>query len=143
MFFLTLAAANGMDRRAPLLLLVSAHGGDKSALPGLDPRRRGGFFCRTVKLLAGAGDLSLIAKRPITERRDWLQQVAPECGQSIVDPRRNYRKHRARDQSVALEPAQGQGQHALRDAADRAPQFIESQRAAAELGDDKHRPFVA
>src|SRR5437588_8496313 len=143
MFSSPLIPPKETGRRAPMLLLVSARGGDKPALPGFEPRRRGGFFCRAVKLLARAGDLCLIAKCPIAERRDWFQQIAPERGQSIVDAWRNYRKHRARDQSVALEPAQGQGQHALRDATDRTPQFIEPQGTAAELGDHKHRPFVA
>src|SRR5271169_5176622 len=112
------------------LLLVSAGGLDKPALPRpmlrFLPCGRGGLFRRAIELFAGAGDLCLVADRPIAKRRDRRQQVAPERREFIIDPRRNRREHRAGDEAIAFEPAQGQGQHALRNAADRAAQLIET-----------------
>jgi DNA polymerase III alpha subunit len=82
-----------------------------------------------VELFARAGDFFLVTDRPIAERRDRLQQIAPERGKLVIDPWRNRRENRAGDQAVAFEPAQCQGQHALRDTADRAAQFVKTQRA--------------
>src|ERR1051325_7830670 len=45
--------------------LVSARGGDKPAVAGLAPRRHGARFRAAVELVAGAGDLGLVAQRPV------------------------------------------------------------------------------
>ena len=69
-----------MGRRYPLQLLVSVRRRDKPAVTGLAPRRRNGFFRRAVELVAGAGDLGLVAQRPVAERGDRMQQIASERG---------------------------------------------------------------
>src|SRR3984957_18685096 len=98
---------------------------------------------RAVELLPGAGDFRLIAGGPLPERRDRLQQIAAERGERIIDPRRGGREHGARGQAVALEPTQGQRQHALGNAADRAPQLIEAHRTGTEPRHHQDRPLVA
>src|SRR5436190_19875272 len=127
--------------------LVSARGGDKPAVAGLAPRRHGAAFgdafSRAVELVAGAGDLGLVAQRPVAKRGDRLQQIAPEGGQGIFNARRNGGKHGAGNEAVALQATQSQGQHPLRDAADRTAQFVKSQRTAAEPRHHQNRPFVA
>jgi hypothetical protein len=50
-----------MGRYCPPLLLISARRRDKPAVASLAPRRRSGPFCHSVELLAGAGDLGLVA----------------------------------------------------------------------------------
>ena len=57
-----------MGWRYPLQLLVSVRRRDKPAVTGVAPRWRNGFFRRAVELVAGAGDLGLIAQRPVAER---------------------------------------------------------------------------
>src|SRR5438874_2681186 len=108
--------------------LVSARGGDKPAVAGLAPRRHGAAFgdafSRAVELVAGAGDLGLVAQRPVPKRGDRLQQIAPEGRQGIFNARRNGGKHGAGNEAVALQATQSQGQHPLRDAADRTAQFV-------------------
>src|SRR6516225_1471110 len=127
----------------PPQLLVSARRCDKPALAGLAPLRRGGGFGAAVELVAGADDLGLVAQRPISKRRNRLQQIASERGQAIFDPRRNGGEDGAGDQTVAFEPAQRQRQHALRNAADRTAQFVKAQRPAAEPRHHQNRPLVA
>src|SRR5262249_60233607 len=46
-------------------------------------------------------------------------------------------------EAVALEPAQREGKHSLRDAAECAAQLAEPLRALAEHAHHEHRPFVA
>src|SRR5262249_36551974 len=124
-------------------LLVSARRRDKPALAGIAPLRRGDGFGGAVELVAGAGDLGLVAQRPIAKRRDRLQQIASERGQAIFDPRRNGGEDGAGDQPVPFEPAQRQRQHALRNAANRPAQFVKAQRPAAEPRHHKNGPLVA
>jgi len=88
-------------------------------------------------------DLRLMIRRPFAQRFDRLPQAASEIGQFVIHARRNGREHRARHQAVALEPAQRQGQHPLRDAADHALDLVEAARAASEQHDDEHAPFIA
>src|SRR5258708_18756922 len=80
---------------------------------------------------------------PYCARFDRLPPAAAEIGQFVIHARRNGREHRARHQAVALEPAQRQGQHPLRDAADHALDLVEAARAASEQHDDEHAPFIA
>src|ERR1700726_3658954 len=81
--------------------------------------------------------------RPFAERLHRLPQPAAEIGQFVIDPGGNGREHGAGDQAVALEPAQRQGQHPLRNAADHALDLVKASRPVAEQHDDEHAPFVA
>ena len=83
--------------------------------------------------------LSAQALRPMT----GSSSERPSARQLVVDARRNGRKHRAGDQAVALQAAQSQSQHALRNAADLALEFIEAHGTRAQAADDQNRPFVA
>ena len=119
-------------------------------LAGRLERHGGGLVSLTLTLLVArvetrprALDLRQVLERPFAERLHRLRQPAAEFGEFIVDPRRNGRKHGARDQPVALQPAQGQGQHPLRDAADLALQLIEAHRPVDQHHDHQHAPFVA
>jgi hypothetical protein len=96
-----------------------------------------------IKIVPRALDLRQMRERPFAERHHWHREPAPEIGQLVIDPRRDGRKHRARHQAVALQPAQGQRQHPLRDAVDHALQLIEAARSVAQQHDDQHAPFVA
>src|SRR6266404_3314960 len=64
-------------------------------------------------------------------------------GQLVIDARRDGRRDRAVDETVALEVAQGQREHALRYARDLAAKLVEALRALAERADDEHGPLVA
>src|SRR5215471_16035509 len=66
-----------------------------------------------------------------------------ELRQRVVDPWRNGREDRARHQAVPLQRSQGQGQHPLRNAAERTAQLVEPLGAVAQRADHQHRPFVA
>ena len=63
---------------------------------------------------------------PIRQAAHRHEQRVPERSKLVVDARRNGRKHRARDETVTLEPPERQGQHALRDAAERVVELVES-----------------
>src|SRR5215469_3972114 len=63
--------------------------------------------------------------------------------QRVVDPWRNGRKDRARHQAVPLQTSERQGQHPLRNAAERTAQLVEPFGAVAQRADHQHRPFVA
>jgi len=66
-----------------------------------------------------------------------------ELRQRVVDAGRNGGEHRARDQAVTLQRPQRQGQHPLRNAAERAADLVEPLWPVAERAHDQHRPFVA
>src|SRR6202163_2688026 len=85
-----------------------------------------------VELRARAFDFRPMFVRPFAQRFDRLPQPAAEIGQLIIDPRRNGREYGAGDQAVALQAAQRQGQHPLRDAADHALDLVEAARATSE-----------
>src|SRR6267378_3682669 len=88
-------------------------------------------------------DLGLMIRGPFAQRFHRLPQPASEIGQFVVDPRRNGREYGAGDQTVALQSAQRQGQHPLRDAADHALDLVEAPRDTSEHHDDEHAPLVA
>src|SRR5262249_45642454 len=81
--------------------------------------------------------------RPVAEGGHRLQQIAPERGQAVFDPRRNGGKYAARNQPVTFEATQCQRQHALGNAADRPAQFVKPQRSAAKPRHHQNRPLVA
>ena len=84
-----------------------------------------------------------MVERPKLERVDRWNQRAAKVGQLIIDARRDARGDGAADEAVALEVAQSERQHALRDGGDLAPQLVEAPTAGAERRDDEHGPFVA
>src|SRR5829696_2096463 len=96
-----------------------------------------------VEATPGSLDCRLILTRPSTEATDRRQQRSSELSQFILDARRNRRKNGAAYKSVAFQPAQRQGQHALRDTAKRAAKLVETLRAVTERGHNQHRPLVA
>lgn len=61
-----------------------------------------------VEALPRFFDRVAIGNRPLPEARDRQQQRLAQRRQFVVDARRDRRKHCARDQAVALQPAQGQ-----------------------------------
>src|SRR5581483_10603868 len=142
-----------LDRRSdPARRYVGGGGAHRAA------RARAGRTARTARWRSGVADLSvvlpietrasildlgLVRHRPTSQRHYRLRQAAPEIGELVVDPWRNGRKYSPRDQSIALEPAQGQRQHPLRDAANHALDLVEALRAVAEHHDHEHAPFIA
>ena len=54
-----------------------------------------------------------------------------------------YRKNRPRHQPVPLEPAQGEGEHALGDAVHKPLDLVEALGPVAQEHDDQYAPFVA
>ena len=66
-----------------------------------------------------------------------------ELCQRVVDARRNGREDRARHQAVPLQRPQRQGQHPLRNAAERTAQLVEPLGAVPQRADHEHRPLVA
>src|SRR6516165_3509378 len=110
MVFLTLAAAENGPALSAAASSFYSRRRQACSLKCRPPRRRGAV-CRAVKLLAGLGNLALVAQRPVAERGHRLQQIAPERSQAVFDPRRNGGKYAARDQPVAFEAAQRQRHH--------------------------------
>jgi hypothetical protein len=96
----------------------------------------------SVECLARVQDFAEVFVRPEAERLDRAPQGMSEWGQSIIDPRRRGRCHRARHETIALQAAKRKGEHALRDAADHAFDLIEPLRSMPEQHHDQHRPFV-
>src|SRR5205823_2214424 len=84
-----------------------------------------------------------IVERPLREAGDRLLQRMAKLGQCIIDARRNAWRDGPADETVALEVAQCERQHALRNAGNFAPELVETPRPLAERRDDKHGPFVA
>src|SRR5271167_1186399 len=128
-------------RRLALASARGLHG--PAACPSATDWRFAARLASLVELLTGMRNFRLIPDRPRPERRNRNQEVAAERRQRVIDPRRNGRIGGARDQAVAFEPAQRQRQHALRNAANRAAQLVETQRPAAKPGYHQDRPFVA
>src|SRR5688572_22724333 len=64
--------------------------------------------------------LVVIAVRPLHEMFERLHKRLTELCQPVIDRGRNRRIDGAQDQPVALQVAQGLGEHALRDVADQA-----------------------
>ena len=70
-----------------------------------------------IRVVAGlaARDCVVVGDGPVGERRDRGDQGAAKRAQRVLDPGRDDREDRALDQPVALELAQGEGEHPLRD----------------------------
>src|ERR1700759_2973194 len=83
--------------------------------------------------LTGLVDVPGVGVGPVHQLLDRLQQGAPQRGQLVVDPGRDDRVHGPGHQPVALQPAQGHGQHPAGDPVDAAAQFTETLAALAEL----------
>jgi len=80
---------------------------------------------------------------PVGDRNQGHPKGAAQARKLIVDARRDGGMDSARDQAVALQLAQRERQHALRDIADRTAYFIEAHRTTGEEFHDQHRPLVA
>src|SRR6266852_3684028 len=111
--------------RHRLINLASA-----SRLPGIEPAPRG--------LDGGA-----VLPRPQAEPAHGIEQGMAELRELVIDARWNGREDGAGHEAVALQAPDRQGQHPLRDAAERAAQLVEPHRPLPQGGDDQHRPFVA
>ncbi|MNL28876.1 hypothetical protein D3C87_1505400 [compost metagenome] len=86
----------------------------------------------------------VIFRRPVPKRADRLLKGLAKFGEAILHPGRHFGIDGPRDQAVALEIAQRQGQHALRYTVDQALEFVEPQRAiAAQHADHHDAPLVA
>ena len=74
----------------------------------------------------------------------WIVEcsVRAQRRERVLHARRHDRVDRARHEPVALELAQRDGQHPLRDPVDLAPQLVEAQRAPFEQRDRQQRPLV-
>src|SRR6185437_13689471 len=70
-------------------------------------------------------------------------QRAPEIGQLIIDARRNRRIDGPRHQPIAFETTQSERQHALRYAADRTPELVETHWPILQQADHVDSPFIA
>ena len=81
--------------------------------------------------------------RPTTKSLERLDQRASELRKRIFYFGRHDRMHRAVDQAVALEAAQGLGEHFLRNPADLALKGGVTHRAAGKNLDDERSPFVS
>src|SRR5713101_6027363 len=88
-------------------------------------------------------DRGAVLARPQAETAHRLEQRMAELRELVIDARRNGREQCAGHEPVALEPPERQGQHPLRDAAERAAQLVEPHRPLPQGGDDQHRPLVA
>src|SRR5215471_657282 len=61
---------------------------------------------------------------PVVERSKRHHQIPAELRELVVHTRRDRRKHRTRDEAVALELLQRQREHALGDTFDGAPDLV-------------------
>src|SRR6266545_616620 len=73
----------------------------------------------------GGVDVGQVLVGPLHEAADRVEQGAAHRRERVVDPGRDGRVHRAGDEPVAFQPAQGDGEHALADAVDYAAQVAE------------------
>ena len=96
-----------------------------------------------VVLVPCLGNDGAMGERPVGECFDQVGQAGPGLGQAVVDLGRDGRVHGAQDESIAFQPAHGEGEHALGDTVDRALQFAEAARLAGELDDHEYRQLVA
>ena len=88
-------------------------------------------------------DIGITTVGPIDEVRHRLEQGLAKRGQTIFNARRLGRKDVTGDQSVALQIAQGLGEHSLGDVADCAAKLAEALRSRREGHDREYAPFVA
>lgn len=80
---------------------------------------------------------------PLRQGGDRAAKVVAHRRQRIFDLRRRRGRDRSGDEAVALEVAQREGQHLLRDARDLAPDRVEAHRAARKGAHREQCPLVA
>ena len=97
---------------------------------------------RLVVGLLRLAHLRDVVLRPRLEVLDRVEQRVAEVGQRVVDADRDGRRHGAGDQAVALQGAQGLGQHLLADPGQLPGQLGEPQRAVGERRDHQGHPLV-
>src|SRR5215212_9661394 len=97
---------------------------------------------RSIEAPPGVLDRRPVPARPQAKTADRFKQGAAQPGELIIHARGNCRKNSAGNQTVALQAAQRQGQHALRNAAERAANLIEPFPTTPQFAYYQHRPFV-
>ena len=90
----------------------------------------------------GGSDFVLVVLGPGDERLDRGVQCRAQRGKRVVHPRRHDRMDGPSYEPVALQLAQGDGEHALADAVDASAQLGETQRPVLQQRDDQQRPLV-
>ena len=103
----------------------------------------GGLGTGAIVAFAGCAEVGLVCVGPEQERGGRLEERLAERGERVLHPGRDDRVDGARDQTVTLERAYGDGQHARGDPADLAAQLAEAPGAAADKVDDLQGPLVA
>src|SRR6185503_17836957 len=98
---------------------------------------------RAIESLPRGLDHGAVLPRPQPNAADRFEQRAAELGQLVFHLRRDGREYGAGDEPVALQAPQGERQHALRDRAERATDFVEAPRTLTELDDNQNGPLVA
>src|SRR5262245_40131081 len=95
-------------------------------------------FRRLSSVKSGARGLDTrgVLDRPSTKRADGDQEIAAEAGELIIDPRRHRWRDRPADQSVPLQIAERERQHALGDAPNHPLDFVKPSGALPEPADD-------
>src|SRR2546429_5218970 len=104
-------------------------GGDPAVLP--------------VVRLARGSDRGPMAVRPCGERDQGLVQLPGHLGRGVLDLRWDGRVHGTGDQAVALQIAQGKGEHPAADPLDGAFQLGEPYRPLGGRDDDADAPLPA
>src|SRR5258705_8077755 len=92
----------------------------------------GGSRVLLVVPVARGLNLGSVLVGPNGEGEHGLEERSAELGERVVDARRNRRVDGARHHAVALEAAQRERQHPLRNALDGAAKLAEALRAVAE-----------
>ena len=80
---------------------------------------------------------------PVIQGTERNEQRSAQIGQLVVDPGRHGGVDGTADQSIALQTAQGEREHALADALDGAVQLVEAVRPLTEEDDDQDTPLVS
>src|SRR5579884_346943 len=106
------------------------------------------ILCRSALVLLAVEsflrrfDCSNIVHCPARKTADRLLKRTTKFGQLIIDAWRDCRRDGAAYKSVTLEVAQGERQHALRNARNLTAKFIEAAWTFGKRLDHEDRPFV-
>src|SRR5262245_63622807 len=126
---------------------LSVRGGGWPPLSLRDPHEYGwwsvGRDPGAVVAGPGAGDVVPVVAGPVDQRGDRVEQAGAQPRELVVDPGWHHGVHRAGDEAIPFELAQGEGEHPLADAVDLPAQLAEAPHPAAEQLDHEQRPFVA
>jgi hypothetical protein len=103
----------------------------------------GGVVPFAIELHLRPGDMLRVSLRPGAERLDGLSERVPEPGQPVLDAWWYGRVLGPADVAIALQAAQCQSQHSVRDTADETLDLIEALGTIAQQNDDENAPLVA